>query len=115
MSESKAGSILLLISGNTVLPRGVTGSNIVDHNYNLSRHLTYRNNTKLSPQELATIKMAFAGLSNKMIAEKIGVSERTVKGYMCTIFNKLGANSRTEAVSKALQAGLISVEHGDVI
>jgi NarL family two-component system response regulator YdfI len=47
------------------------------------------------------------GATNKQIALALRISERTVKAHVTNIFNKLGANSRTEAVAIALRSGLL--------
>ena len=47
------------------------------------------------------------GISNKAIARRLGISVNTVKFHVAAILSKLGADSRTEAVSKAAQRGLV--------
>jgi NarL family two-component system response regulator YdfI len=47
------------------------------------------------------------GATNKQIALALRITERTVKAHVTNIFNKLGANSRTEAVAIALRSGLL--------
>jgi two-component system nitrate/nitrite response regulator NarL len=49
------------------------------------------------------------GLANKQIAAALGISERTVKFHVSSVFEKLGAGNRTEAVARAAQAGLITL------
>jgi DNA-binding NarL/FixJ family response regulator len=49
------------------------------------------------------------GLGNKQIAAQLGISERTVKFHVSAVFTKLGAANRTEAVTRAAQAGLIEL------
>jgi len=46
-------------------------------------------------------------LANKEIATRLYITERTVKAHVSSIFNKLGVNSRTEAVAVALRSGLL--------
>lgn len=58
-----------------------------------------------SPRELETLSLAALGLTNREIAYRLGLSERTVQFHMNSIFNKTGANSRTEAVALALKNG----------
>jgi DNA-binding NarL/FixJ family response regulator len=61
----------------------------------------------LTPRERAVLEMLAAGLANKELARQLAVSEHTVKYHLSSIFGKLGATSRTEAVMKALRHGLI--------
>jgi DNA-binding NarL/FixJ family response regulator len=49
------------------------------------------------------------GLANKQIAAQLGISEHTVKFHLSSIYTKLGANSRTEAVSIGTRMGLIGL------
>jgi DNA-binding NarL/FixJ family response regulator len=55
-----------------------------------------------SPRELEVLALAANGLSNKEIAYRLGLSERTIQFHMTSVFNKTGANSRTEATTLAL-------------
>jgi DNA-binding NarL/FixJ family response regulator len=63
----------------------------------------------LTPRERLVLQHLARGLGNKQIAAALGISERTVKFHVSSVFTKLGASNRTEAVTRALQAGLISV------
>jgi len=53
---------------------------------------------QLTPRELEILGLIAEGLSNKEIAERVFVSENTVKTHASRVFNKLGARRRTEAV-----------------
>jgi NarL family two-component system response regulator YdfI len=61
----------------------------------------------LSERELEVLDVIAEGLSNKLIAHRLGISEHTVKTHVASIFAKLGAASRTEAVSIAIRRGLV--------
>ncbi|MFC1874334.1 response regulator [Chloroflexota bacterium] len=65
---------------------------------------------QLSKRETAIIKLAATGMTNKDIAVKLFLSDRTVEGHMRTIFNKLGVGSRTEAVLYGLRKGWFTLE-----
>ena len=58
-----------------------------------------------TPREHEVLSLAARGLTNKEIAYRLGISERTVQFHMNSIFNKTAANSRTEAVVMALEQG----------
>jgi ATP/maltotriose-dependent transcriptional regulator MalT len=61
----------------------------------------------LSARELEVVEAVADGLSNAQIAARLFVSESTVKTHLVHVFEKLGARSRTDAVAKAREAGLI--------
>jgi len=61
----------------------------------------------LSPREIEVLRMIADGLGNKAIAFRLGISEHTVKFHVASIMTKLGAASRTEAVTEGLRRGLI--------
>jgi DNA-binding NarL/FixJ family response regulator len=59
----------------------------------------------LSPREMDVLSLASLGLTNKEIAYRLGISDRTVQFHMNSIFNKTGTNSRTEVVALAVRSG----------
>lgn len=67
----------------------------------------YYDSDNLSPREIEVLRSAAEGCSNKIIAEKLSITEQTVKGYMKSVFSKLGANDRTHAVMIAMKRGFL--------
>ncbi len=67
--------------------------------------MTHKN--PLSHQELLVLEAAATGLSNKEIAEKLYLSNGTIRNYMSAILTKLAADNRTEAVRIAQDQGWI--------
>ncbi|MBA7580484.1 Transcriptional regulatory protein DegU [subsurface metagenome] len=63
----------------------------------------------LTRRENEILKLA-AGMNNRGIAEHLGLTERTVKGHLTSIFQKLNVGSRTEAVMEALRRGWFTKE-----
>ncbi len=63
---------------------------------------------KLTPREKEVLHLLARGLRNKEIAREIGLSEATVKFHVAHLFEKLEVNGRTEALSKALQLGIVT-------
>jgi DNA-binding NarL/FixJ family response regulator len=61
----------------------------------------------LTPRELEVLELVARGLTNRSIGRMLSISDRTVQGHLANIFAKLQVNSRTEAVTKGLQLGLI--------
>lgn len=62
----------------------------------------------LSDREMEVLNLAAKGKTNRAIAVDLSISDRTVQGHLARIFEKMQANSRTEAVMKAVSMGLIS-------
>ena len=65
---------------------------------------------KLSAREIEVLRLAGRGYTNKAIGAQLGISDRTVQGHLTNIYGKLGVASRTEAVTRAIHMGLVSVE-----
>jgi len=61
----------------------------------------------LTPRELEVLAMLAEGLSNKLLAYRLGISEHTVKFHVTSILTKLQAGSRTDAVMQGIRRGLI--------
>ncbi len=61
----------------------------------------------LTPRESEVLQMLASGLGNKEIAAKLAISEHTVKFHVASILGKLGASTRTEAVSLGIRRGLV--------
>jgi NarL family two-component system response regulator YdfI len=63
----------------------------------------------LTPRELEILEMLAEGMSNRTIAARLGISSQTVKFHVASILAKLGAASRTEAVTFGVRQGLIAL------
>jgi DNA-binding NarL/FixJ family response regulator len=61
-------------------------------------------------RELAVLRLAGRGLTNKGIGQELGISARTVQGHLARVYSKLHVSTRTEAVLKAIQEGWITVD-----
>jgi DNA-binding NarL/FixJ family response regulator len=64
-------------------------------------------NETLTERELEVLRLAARGLTNKQIGYDLDISDRTVQNHLANIYAKLGAASRTEAVTEALQRGML--------
>ena len=62
----------------------------------------------LTARELEVLGLLSQGLPNKLIARGLGISEHTVKFHISSIYTKLGASSRTDAVNRGARHGLIT-------
>jgi DNA-binding NarL/FixJ family response regulator len=63
----------------------------------------------LSGREIEVLQLMAKGAANKSIAGTLNISESTVKTHVANIFQKLDVNHRTEAVTQALQRGIINL------
>ncbi len=68
----------------------------------------------LSQRELEILTLTGKGLTNKAIGVQLGISDRTVQNHLANIFDKLQAESRTEAVMRAVSLGLIPSNLGEI-
>lgn len=60
-------------------------------------------------RQLQVLRLLSRGLANKQIGERLFVSERTVKAYLSAVFEKLGVQNRSGAITAALRLGLIDL------
>jgi len=64
---------------------------------------------ELTPREHEVLTLVAVGLTNKAIAQRLGISDHTVKFHVASVLAKLGAESRTEAVHLAARRGLLTL------
>ncbi len=89
--------------GKSVLDRAIV-SKVMAH---LSSPAGPPITANLSDREMEVLTLAAKGKTNRAIANQLSISDRTVQGHFARIFEKMLANSRTEAVMKAVSIGLI--------
>jgi DNA-binding NarL/FixJ family response regulator len=101
IEAASAGFVLLHPSSARPLlgPAGITSH--FDDDFQTIEHLTTR--------EREVLRLMSDGLGNREIALRLGISEHTAKFHASSILGKLGAASRTEAVSQGIRRGLISL------
>jgi DNA-binding NarL/FixJ family response regulator len=63
----------------------------------------------LTRRELEVLELLAEGLPNKGIADRLGISDQTVKFHIASIMGKLGASNRVETVRRAVRRGLLSL------
>jgi DNA-binding NarL/FixJ family response regulator len=63
----------------------------------------------LTGREVQVLELLAEGLPNKVIADRLGISDQTVKFHVASISGKLGAVNRTDAVRRAVRRGLIAL------
>jgi DNA-binding NarL/FixJ family response regulator len=63
----------------------------------------------LTPREIEVLELVAEGLANKGIAERLGISDQTVKFHVASITAKLRAANRTDAVRRGVRRGLVTL------
>lgn len=100
--DSIGGAIRAVLAGDTWTPPDIDLSAAEDKEIaDLVRRLS-----TLTPQQVRVLAMLSEGLLNKQIAYELGVSEATVKAHVSAILDKLGVDSRTQAVIAASKIGV---------
>jgi DNA-binding NarL/FixJ family response regulator len=74
--------------------------------YQLAEHVT---DDALTPAEISVLRLIAEGNANKQIADRLSITEETVKGRVKNILSKLGANDRTHAAMIGLRRGIIEI------
>ena len=92
--------------GESLMEPGVAAK-VLDRLAQLSRHSAGAGPDVLSEREVEVLQKMASGAANKEIAASLSISESTVKTHVANIFQKLNVSHRTEAVTAALQRGII--------
>jgi two-component system, NarL family, response regulator LiaR len=103
-----SAAIRSVASGQTVLGSAVSSQ--LFGRFESPTSSAEKSSKRLQPRELEVVRLVALGLSNKQIANKLGIGERTVQTHLRNILTKLDAGSRTEAVVLALQRGWIALD-----
>lgn len=74
-----------------------------------SQVANYAGDSSLTLREIEVIELIAQGSANKIVADRLVITEDTVKAHVRSILSKLGANDRTHAVTIALKRGIISL------
>jgi DNA-binding NarL/FixJ family response regulator len=101
--EELSAAIVAVVQGLVVLPRILTGRLL------RGPEEVEEPTEPLTAREREVLGLLGRGLSNKMIARDLRISEHTAKFHVSSIYAKLGAASRTEAVRLGARLGLISL------
>jgi NarL family two-component system response regulator LiaR len=98
-----------LVSGEIVLSQSVSKQIFKYAFQHTPKPKKLDEGNKLSAREMEVLSLAAKGISNKDIALRLGLSLRTVKGYLADLFLKLDVASRTEAVIVGLRKGILTL------
>jgi DNA-binding NarL/FixJ family response regulator len=99
-----------LVSGETVLSPAVSRQIFKYAFQHSAKPKNLGMGNTLSARELEVLNLAARGISNQDIADRLGLSLRTVKGYLADLFLKLNVASRTEAVIIGLRKGILTLK-----
>lgn len=105
-------AIRLVYSGQITLSSSVSAK-IVGRLGGRKEYQTNNMQEGLTEREMVVLRAAAQGYTNKVIAEKLGISSQTVQVHLRNIFGKLDVSSRSEAVVRAIQNGWITLETSD--
>jgi len=109
-SNEIVGAIRAVRSGESVLDSMATRK-LLERVVNISTETTEeKTRGQLSPRETEVLRLAARGMSNRNIAESLGLSMRTVKAHLSNIFNKMRCSCRTEAIVKGFREAYVSLD-----
>ncbi len=103
-SEELGAAVAAVAQGLTVLPKALA-ERLLDEPAAAVEELS----EPLTAREGEVLGLLAGGLSNKMIARELHISEHTVKFHISSLYSKLGVSNRAEAVSQGARHGLISL------
>ena len=101
--EEFLAAVAATVQGLVVLPRTFTGR-LIGEPANVEEP-----SEPLTAREREVLELLGRGLSNRMIAKELHISEHTVKFHISSIYTKLRVASRTEAINRGARQGLISL------
>lgn len=76
----------------------------------IARDLDAERLEQLSKREIEVLKLVAVGMFNKEIGVELGISERTVKNHLSSIFKKIDSSDRTQAAVFAIRNGLVDIK-----
>jgi DNA-binding NarL/FixJ family response regulator len=99
-------ALLAVKSGLTVLDTELA-AHLVNGKTTKVEHKGNGSRGELTARELQVVQLLAEGLSNKLIADRLGISDHTAKFHVNGVMAKLGASTRTEAVVEAVRRGVV--------
>ncbi|OAB38357.1 response regulator [Paenibacillus glacialis] len=97
------------VRGDTLLQPEIMARVFAARSKRHDAHDTSSKQTVLSEKERIVLQAIARGYRSKEIAGDMGISERTVKAHLTNIYNKLGVDSRSQAVAVAIERGIVQL------
>lgn len=104
--DALAAALRAVARGDSVLDPSMAGQ-VLNLVKNRGQTTPAEKLSQLSPQERRVVALLAGGLTNKEIGDQLGLTEKTVKNYLATIFSKLNITRRTQAAALYVEAGQI--------
>jgi NarL family two-component system response regulator YdfI len=101
--ETLIDTIIAASKGESLL-----GPSILKRVLTVQKNINVKKESVLSERELEVLQAAARGERNKEIAFKLGITERTVKAHLASVYQKFGVDSRAAAVAIAAEQGLLT-------
>lgn len=106
--ENLFRSIESAVRGETLLSAEIM-ERVIAAKTQTAPHSAKADPSLLSEKETYILQCVAKGFKSKEIAYELGIAERTVKAHLTSIYNKLGVDSRSQAVAAALERGLLNL------
>jgi DNA-binding NarL/FixJ family response regulator len=101
------GAVRAVYAGKSALDFSVTRKILQS---NSASNLGEIGHEQLTERESEVLSLVAAGQTNKIIGQNLSISSRTVQSHLASIYTKLDVNTRTEAVTKAVSLGWITLD-----
>jgi two-component system, NarL family, response regulator YdfI len=98
------------VRGDTLLQPEIMARLIVAKNNRHDEQVKSAEQSPISEKERIVLQAISRGYRSKEIAADMGISERTVKAHLTNIYNKLGVDSRSQAVAVAIERGIVQLK-----
>lgn len=95
------------VRGETLLQADIVSRAFAARQKRQNAEPSIKTENVLSPKEVQTLQFVAKGYRSKEIAFDMGISERTVKAHLTNIYNKLGVDSRMQAIAAAVEQGIL--------
>jgi two-component system NarL family response regulator len=104
--EGLVSAIKAVAAGNIIISQAIAGK-LIDYLRPVSEQLDTEGTPTLSIRELEVLRMVAAGSSNREVADRLSISEATVKAHLRNIMDKMQVKNRAQAVAKAINNGVL--------